>query len=131
MTCGALALAGGVSSMLTSCSTLTVYKTGAKDQIVLVPLAEMNAIDKKIIRVTNLEYDLLLVKKSDSLYKALVLKCSHQDWLLSAGAKSINCTAHGSIFDFDGRVLNGPASLPLSEFPAVVMNSHIQIKIIS
>lgn len=126
--CASLVLLSAVASSLESCSSLVVYKTGTKNDRIILPLLEMNLIDKKIVRASDLAYDILLVKKENT-YKALVLKCTHEDWLLSAGAKSINCTAHGSVFDFDGKVVEGPANLALISLPVSILNDSIIINI--
>jgi Rieske Fe-S protein len=127
--CGAMMLAGTIASTLESCNTLAVYKTSLNNNEILVPVAEMLDIQRKIIRASNLEYDILLVKKTEALYTAMVLKCTHEDWLLSAGEKSINCTAHGSVFDFDGKVLVGPAINPLTILQTHINQTNIHIKI--
>ncbi|MBI3235473.1 MAG: Rieske (2Fe-2S) protein [Bacteroidetes bacterium] len=128
--CGGFFIAGSLASTLESCSTLPVYKTSLDNQLITIPLAEMQVLTKKIVRATNLEYDILLIKKSESEFRSLILKCTHEDWLLSAGEKSINCTAHGSVFDFDGKVLIGPAINPLNELYTKVENNTIKIKVI-
>ena len=67
MTCGAMLLAG---SSFEGCSTIAVYKTGMNDQIITVPIIEMKDINKKLIRASNLDYDILLIKKSENMQQA-------------------------------------------------------------
>lgn len=122
-----MALGGSVITTLESCSSLPVYKTVVEQQKLKIPLTELELTPKKLIRAAGLDYDILLVKNQQNAMHALVMKCTHEDWLLSAGPQSINCTAHGSTFDFDGKVTNGPASQPLSQLPTYIENGYIYI----
>jgi arsenite oxidase small subunit len=61
-------------------------------------------------------YPNMLLKKSDGSLVALSLLCTHVCCQCSYNSYSnqIQCPCHGSVFDGEsGRVLNGPASLPL------------------
>lgn len=41
-------------------------------------------------------------KKSETAYKALSMKCSHEDEILTATSTGLFCSKHGSVFDLDG-----------------------------
>lgn len=127
--CGALAIAGTALTTLESCSPLPVYKTAVEQQKIKIPISELALTPKKLIRASDLDYDILLVKNPTGQIHAMVMKCTHEDWLLSAGPQSINCTAHGSTFDFDGKVTNGPAINPLLQLPVNIEKDIVYILI--
>jgi cytochrome b6-f complex iron-sulfur subunit len=63
------------------------------------------------------EYDILLVKKSEELFDAIYMRCSHRENPLTATATGLHCSAHGSSFDLNGQVMKEPATAPLQKFP--------------
>jgi len=129
MSCGMMAAGGSLLSLLSSCKSTSIFKTEAVNHLLTVPLSAMN--DKKILIVRNAsaEYDILLVKKSDNLFTALEMKCTHRANPLNARERGLYCTLHGSRFDLDGNVVAEPATQPLKKYPVIVNNSLIQISI--
>lgn len=128
-TCMAVALAGSAASFLESCGgTNSIYKTELKNEQLIIPVSQFQADQKYLlVRNTELEYDIALIKINNS-YRAFYLQCTHENQPLSINDKNIRCSSHGSIFSFDGKVLNGPADKPLQEYSTQVENGFITIK---
>jgi Rieske Fe-S protein len=127
----ALVAGSAVMSMFESCSAFQVYKTNADKSDagrVSMPLTEFATEKIKLLRVGNLDFDILVIQKSASEYTALAMKCTHQDWLLSANPMGLTCSSHGSQFDFDGRVTAGPATDPLRKFKTWIENNRLYIQ---
>ncbi|MGZ4038554.1 MAG: QcrA and Rieske domain-containing protein, partial [Bacteroidia bacterium] len=59
----------------------------------------------------------------------LYMQCTHYSQPLAANAKSIFCPAHGSQFDFEGRVLKDPATQPLRKFEVNTDNNALIINL--
>lgn len=116
---------GGISGMATSCSSYSVFKTKAVEGKIRIPLSEFTIDTDKIIRTPEIAFDILVRKQTDGSYKALIMRCTHQDWALNPGKKSIHCTLHGSQFDLDGKVLNGPAEKPLQTLKTSIENEFL------
>lgn len=67
-------------------------------------------------------YPNMLIKKSDGTLVALSLLCTHVccQCYYDPSSSLISCPCHGSIFDANGQVLQGPAAVPL---PKIQLNT--------
>ena len=90
-----------------------------------VPMSSFGESNVLILRNDQMEFDVLLVKRSDSEVTALQMKCSHQDNSLTANKNGLFCSAHGSTFDLDGKVTKEPALNPLKKFKTEINNQNI------
>jgi cytochrome b6-f complex iron-sulfur subunit len=126
--CAACLLTASGLSFLESCSTpLPMVKAaGTKPGLVEVPVSSFATGNMLLVRSKQLEYDVLLIKKEES-YKALYMRCTHEGVGLTAAANKIFCSAHGSVFDLDGKVVKEPALRPLKTYPTEVANDQIII----
>ena len=128
-TCMAIALAGSAASILESCGGASmVYKTEFKNDALQVPVSQFQPNQNYLlVRNAEMEYDIVVIK-NESNYKAFYLQCTHENQPLSVNDKNIRCSSHGSIFGFDGKVMNGPADKPLQEYSTRIENGFIVIK---
>lgn len=125
--CGA-ALLGVSATILESCTSLRLYKTASANGIISVPVSEFAETTLLTVRVPQIDYDLLVVKKPDNSYHALLMRCSHQDFTLSANPKGLSCSMHGSTFDLEGNVRTGPATEALRRYSATLDGDKILIR---
>jgi Rieske Fe-S protein len=123
------AVAMGVSlTELSSCSpALATFKTTFKGNKVAVPASSFLTSNLLVVRDNQVEYDILLVKKSPELYNAIYMKCSHRANPVSATATGLYCPSHGSTFDLDGNVIKEPATAPLEKFKTEIKDENIII----
>lgn len=131
---GCLLGAAGVLSMteLLSCAPgggLNIYKSPVANNTVRVPEAQVLDGKLTIVRGKGLEYDVALRRISAGKYEALLLRCTHFSNPLTVAGKGFYCSLHGSRFDQDGQVVNGPASLPLTQLPCSVAGGDILIHV--
>ncbi|WP_240359857.1 ubiquinol-cytochrome c reductase iron-sulfur subunit [Pyxidicoccus trucidator] len=81
------------------------------------------------VRVPQALLDVVVVHTSPGCYAALWRICTHGDcavgWKPADGV--LECPCHGSRFGQDGRVLTGPATRPLTAFPAVRVGDSVFI----
>lgn len=52
-------------------------------------------------------------------FVAYFMECTHQACLTAIVSNRFDCPCHGSRFDENGAVVNGPATSPLAKLPAV------------
>ena len=128
VTCAGVLGGSALLSMLNSCAPLPVIKTSSKDKTLLIP--ESSFVDKQnllIIKNSNFDFDILLVKKKDNTYNALYMQCSHENQPLSATKSGLFCSSHGSAFNLEGEVTVQPATKPLKKFKTQIENNNIII----
>jgi len=125
--CVGTAFLGFTFSQLTSCSSLPIYKTNLNQKIVNVPLTSFGESTLLIVRDMQVQYDILLVKKSTEHYDAVYMRCTHQENPVTATTTGLFCSAHGSRFDLDGNVLKEPALEPLKKFKTRILENNISI----
>jgi cytochrome b6-f complex iron-sulfur subunit len=127
--CGACLAVAGMGVLFSSCgSALPLVKTTSEaGNIVRVPVSSFNDETNMILlRNSTLSNDILLVKAAEG-YRALYMRCTHENFGLTATNKKIFCSSHGSEFDFEGKVLKEPALSPLKKFKTETINNDIII----
>ncbi len=82
-----------------------------------------------VVHNDQLEYPICLYRFSNDEYKALLMRCTHQGTELQVFGDRLQCPAHGSEFNNQGDVQNGPADKPLRVFPVSIDGDHLKIKL--
>lgn len=82
-----------------------------------------------IVEHQSLQYPIIIYRSKEKSYNALLMKCSHQGAELQAYGDKLHCPAHGSEFNKQGKVTNGPAMTALRSFLVVNENQKLKIKI--
>lgn len=125
-----MACAGGsaFSSMLSACSA-THYVNGVFNANgISISKTEFEYVKKEktytrqfiLVHHDKLEYPIYLFRISDKKYNALWMKCTHQGSELQASGDHLYCPSHGSEFDKNGSVIQGPAEKNLRSFPVTI-----------
>ncbi len=133
--CRALSLAalgGALASVLESCGAAGSSPTGPNSLQTLPQLTasasggsitltvDANSPLASVGGAALLQYQggyLLVGRTADSTFTALSAICTHQACLITARAgPAYFCACHGSEFDSSGRVLLGPAFVPLATY---------------
>ncbi len=95
-----------------------------------IPVSMFVETNLQIVRVKELEYDIVLHKEQDENYTALLMKCTHFDNALYLTGDGMRCSLHGSEFDTRGNILKGPAEIPLQQFETQRLENNIIIQIV-
>ncbi len=121
----------GFGMLLTeeSCKPTAAIATKTNNEKISVALSQFENKNTLIVKNSSLEYDILLVKKTATEYTALQMRCTHRGADLKLKDDKLSCPAHGSVFDFDGQVLESPASSPLTKFPVELKGNQIIINL--
>jgi Rieske Fe-S protein len=119
--------AGMVVGSLSSCATLPVYKTAVNANKVVVPVSLFAQSNFQLVQPQGMYYNIGLRKESDGTYTALLLRCTHADNQLNSTGNGFKCSLHGSAFDLQGRVTQGPAEKPLKKYTTEIISNNIII----
>ncbi len=122
-----LAGAGLAVGSLASCSTLPVYQAAISNQQVAVPVSLFASGDVHVIQPKSMYYNIALKKEASGTYTALLLRCTHADNQLMVTGNGFKCNLHGSAYDQEGHVLQGPAEQPLHQYLTEIKNDQIII----
>jgi Rieske Fe-S protein len=118
-----------IAGTLESCASFPVVEAERRGSKLRVPLQAFGKSDLLLVSAKGLLYDIGIRRHGDGTYTALLLRCTHASNELLPGGGGFSCPAHGSRFGLDGRVLRGPASRPLTHFPAKADGSSVIITI--
>ncbi len=132
-----IACAGGsvLTSILSACSA-THYVNGVfSANGISVSKSEFEYVKKDktytrqfiLVHHDKLEYPIYLFRVSDNEYSALWTKCTHQGSELQASGDHLYCPSHGSEFDKNGNVTQGPAEKNLRSFPVTINEEALLI----
>lgn len=125
--CAALGTVGMTATLLEGCTSIPVVKASPQNNRITVPLASFGESKYVFVRASGSESDILLIKKTDGNYNALLMQCTHEAQPLTVSGSSIYCASHGSSFDLDGKVTKEPATRPLQKYPVTVETDSVVI----
>ena len=126
--CTALASFSVLGTLLEGCKPSDlIYKTEPAEGIIRVPVALFQEKKYLVIRTRQIDYDILLVKDTESSFHSLAMECTHRQQPLVVTSTGLVCNEHGSRFDLDGNVLLDPATKPLMRFRTDLAGSEILI----
>ncbi len=126
--CAALASFSVLGALLEGCKPSDlIYKADNIKGVLHIPLEKISDKKQLIIRTSQLDYDLLLVKESETTFHTLLMQCTHRQTALVATSTGLICNQHGSRFDLEGNVTRDPATQPLTHFPTEVEGQNILI----
>lgn len=136
--CGALCLGGiAVSQLLQGCKSYYYASSEVVGDKLKVKKVEFQIAKNEQVTYRNyvlvnsdrLNFPIYLYRISENEYSALWMECSHQGAELSAHGDTLSCPAHGSEFDKNGNVTQGPAQKPLRKFATSTDPDYIFISL--
>lgn len=128
--CMGLLASASILTMLEGCTTLSVYKgTLQQGKIEVAKNTFVEEEKLKLVRLSDLQFDILLVVIAPGQAHALQMVCTHIENPLVAHSRGLSCNVHGSTFDLEGAVTNGPADRPLKRYPVTETEAHYIINI--
>jgi nitrite reductase/ring-hydroxylating ferredoxin subunit len=134
-TCGFACLGGELFvSMLESCGSTKIISGRISDSDLIVPASSFLIKENKfrkyiVVQNEKLKYPICLYRFNEQQYSALLMRCTHQGTELQVFGDKLECPAHGSAFNNNGIVQNGPASIDLRTFPVTIQYDQINISL--
>jgi len=123
---GAGLLGGSLPVLLSSCSSgsnpASSNPTPTNIDITNYPeLQTVNGFKKVSVSGKNSDYPFIIIRKSTTEFTVLSSMCQHQGCEVNnpdIASKTILCHCHGSRYNLDGSLINGPSQQPLQVFPS-------------
>ena len=69
----------------------------------------------------------IFVLKKEGTFSAVLMLCTHKECEVSPFGKELHCPCHGSEYDINGGVLEGPAEASLKSFKVSSDNDTIHV----
>ncbi len=117
------------SETLISCTSFPVYEAVINANKISVPISIFQKQKINIIHAGDLKYYIALEEKKNGNYTAFLLECTHASTPLNFTGKIFMCPLHGSRFDEEGKVIQGPATLPLKKLTTKVSGNEVMVLI--
>jgi len=127
-----LVLGGGVAiSFLEGCASVKPYAViDGKVKDYKIPLTSFETVPYLLIqRKTRESEEILVVKKGETEFLALIMRCTHKGVGLVPKGNIVVCPAHGSKFSLEGKVEEGPAKESLSIYDTRIEGSELIVMI--
>ncbi len=119
------ALQAFAALLLSACESTLARVRGLK----VVPITSTDNVPPGGAFRTRHGDEPIIVVNDDGTVRTFLAVCTHEGCPLgwNPAQRLIRCPCHGSAFDTHGRVVNGPATLPLTEFETIVERGQISI----
>ncbi len=116
----------GTAGLTASCSPVTYVNATRDGQSMIVNKEAWGETDFVLVRNQALPAPIYLRKK-EAGYLAVLLECTHKQCEVRPGSNSLKCPCHGSEFNRDGQVTEGPAERDLHSFKVTDDDLYIYI----
>jgi nitrite reductase/ring-hydroxylating ferredoxin subunit len=122
------------SSVLSGCSvSKTITGSIEGDDLAVPANAFMDkngeALPYVVVSNAQLKQPVAVFRNDEGGYRGLLMRCTHRGVELNISGERLECTAHGSVFDNKGHVLEGPASSPLRSLPVREVDGRLFISL--
>ncbi len=111
----ALGVATGPLVALSACGGMPYLAPRGPRERLVVDAAEVPATGALLQR-PGLEFPVFLRQGEQGGYTGLLLRCTHRGCQPDPVGDRLICPCHGSEFDWEGAVLQGPAERPLARY---------------
>lgn len=116
-------------SMLSACKTTTPAAAIIEEDKIILPLSSFGKKKVVILSDKKFPFDIAVVKKNESQYRAFEMQCTHQMNAVRFTGDGFFCPSHGSTFDLEGNVTGFPAIRPLKQFSSEITNEQLIIRL--
>lgn len=122
-------IAGAMPALMTGCASVPIVGAVGTDGMVRVPFTALDKAGRALVEVPGLDLPIFLRRVAGQAPVALSTRCMHRGCEVEPSADRLVCPCHGSEYDLQGAVLQGPTTLPLQRFTARETSDAIVIEL--
>lgn len=123
------AVCSGFIPLLQGCVSYRYVDGSVENDKLVVLKAAFQEDDFILIRNPQRRAPIYLRKKSEEEMTALLLECTHKQCTVDPAGDHLACPCHGSRFDGEGNVLEGPARENLYRYEVEIASDQIFIQL--
>ncbi len=128
--CAGLAGIYLTGTLLEGCAPgVMIFNAENNEGRIVIPIEKFADRKHLIVRSKHLEFDLLVVKETESSFHTLAMQCTHRQQPLVFTSTGLFCNEHGSRFDLNGNVLRDPATKPLLKFKTELADGSVIVRV--
>lgn len=121
-------LCGGILTGATGCAAYRYVDARYVENYLEVSKSSFEDDAFVLIRNPKSKSPIYLGKHAEDSYRALFLECTHKQCTVNPSGTSFTCPCHGSKYDREGKVLEGPARQDLYTYPVSTDAENIYIE---
>jgi nitrite reductase/ring-hydroxylating ferredoxin subunit len=126
--CAGLAILPAVASM-EGCAASKGASYAVQEGALRIPVNVLTP-GVNVIRAKGLGDKVLINRRDDGTFTALVLNCPHKNGPVTfTDGVGLKCGWHGSTFDLEGQVTKGPSTSGLKRYPAAVEGTELVVRV--
>lgn len=110
-----VAAGAGCAVLTTACAGLPYVAGTPVSRGIRVLKSDLDGLDYALLE-TGMDGPPIFLSRSDEGFEAVSTRCTHRGCSVAPESGVLACPCHGSRFQFDGTLLEGPASRPLDSF---------------
>jgi len=120
-------ICGGFAYALQGCATYNFVDSGLVDGKLVVNKSVFGGDEFVLLRNSRYKAPVLLMKNEEQRFSALLMECTHKQCTVKPAGQTLECPCHGSRFNFEGDVLEGPAKNPLFTYNVTHDETHVYV----
>ena len=118
---------GLLGGILESCAPAGVYEAERNGDALVVPLTRFDINELQIVRSEDEQYNIAVHRRHDDTYIALLMSCTHAATQLVSTGDEFVWRLHGSRYNEEGEVVQGPAERPMKVLETRTENDRLLI----
>lgn len=124
------AVCGGMFPILEGCATYRYVDAEVEESVLRVGKKVFREGESFVLlRNPRSASPIYLRKAKEDSYRAVLLECTHKQCTVNPAGNRLACPCHGSRYDTEGNVLEGPARRNLFTYRVTTDSDHIYIEL--
>lgn len=122
-------LCSGALTAIPGCATYRYVDARHAGNYLEVPKSSFEDDAFVLVRNPKSKSPIYLGKRSKDSYRALFLECTHRQCTVNPSGEAFTCPCHGSKYDGEGKVLEGPARQDLYSYQVTTDAENVYIQL--